>query len=257
MNNRLPWRFSPKRFMSDTYLQSADLAVRGAWMQILCILWKENQLEMTLSLEDWSRLWRCSYTEAERIINVLKELIARHEDLLSLDSDENPEQSTTNRIWRATKKLPVATVRDHEGLITLAIPQPPPKKRKPRPHSGLPASVAGSQSDGSLAVRGQSSAVGRADLRNAQVLSIAEEIIQRREAHHRIEYLDIESYVKLFNNRTNHKEEPYVLALHFASHLTRNGWEKFSQAVAAAPAWMRVHQLCTDASPPEPRIWVV
>ena len=86
MNNRLPWRFSPKRFMSDTYLQSADLAVRGAWMQILCILWKENQLEMTLSLEDWSRLWRCSYTEAERIINVLKELIARHEELLSLGS---------------------------------------------------------------------------------------------------------------------------------------------------------------------------
>jgi 5-methylcytosine-specific restriction endonuclease McrA len=72
MNRKLPWmQFFPADYILDT--QPLSLQARGAWMDIICILWRAEQRgSLTHSPAIWSRILRCSEAEFTTVISELK-----------------------------------------------------------------------------------------------------------------------------------------------------------------------------------------
>lgn len=69
---KLPWmQFFPADYILDT--QPLSLAARGAWMDILCLIWRsEPRGTLTHSSLIWSRLLRCSVEEFSSVVEELK-----------------------------------------------------------------------------------------------------------------------------------------------------------------------------------------
>jgi hypothetical protein len=107
---KLPYmQFYPADYQAD--VRCLSMATRGAWMEILCVLWRSAKRgQRTLNLEEWGRELGCSASEVSLYLTDL----AHHKvGKISREIIENVEQITisSKRIMREKMKQMLAVKR--------------------------------------------------------------------------------------------------------------------------------------------------
>jgi len=61
----MPWvKFYVTDWRGDEAVQEMPLRGRGAWIETLCLMWRKQTHQISKTVPDWAKLWRCSQEEA-------------------------------------------------------------------------------------------------------------------------------------------------------------------------------------------------